>query len=156
MMRLPFRMRAPYLLSRGTQALDNACVLIETSVGLLKQAVDDINNPPPIGVYGFDVGQLGTYSVRARSSILEKPLREMKEARILGVELRASVWVQRSLKGDVCGAYKRGRLGGLLQGGRDFCLERLERIHGEFIVRSSSEVVFDDAVYGGVSLGCRR
>jgi hypothetical protein len=44
------------LLGRGTQSLDNTRVLIETGVGLLKQAVDDINNPPPIGVYGFDVG----------------------------------------------------------------------------------------------------
>jgi hypothetical protein len=56
MTRPPFSMYIPHLLGRGAQSLDNTRVLIETGVGLLKQAVDDINNPPPIGVYGFDVG----------------------------------------------------------------------------------------------------
>ena len=40
----------------GTQALDDPRVLVQTRVGLLKQAVDDINDRPPIAVYSFDVG----------------------------------------------------------------------------------------------------
>jgi hypothetical protein len=41
---------SPYLFACWAQSLDNARVLIETGIRLLKQAVDDINNPPPIGV----------------------------------------------------------------------------------------------------------
>jgi hypothetical protein len=94
-----------YLLSARAQTLHDASVLVQAGVGLLKQAVDDINNPPPIGVYRVDVGQLGTYSVRTRCSIFEKALREVKEARILGVELGADGRVERPLEPYVGRAY---------------------------------------------------
>lgn len=39
-----------HLLARRAQALDGASVLVQANVGLLKQAVDDINDAAPRGV----------------------------------------------------------------------------------------------------------
>ena len=45
-----------YLVRARADALYHARVLVQTRVRLLKQTVDDINDPPPIAVYSFDVG----------------------------------------------------------------------------------------------------
>jgi hypothetical protein len=148
----PLNLCLAYLLACRTQPLNQTRVLIETGIRLLKQAVDNINNPPPTGIYGFDVGKLGTYNVRARCSILEKALREMKEARILCIQLRANFGIQRPLEGDVCVAYSGSRARGRSKGFRDIFLQRLEGVHGEFTTRSSSEQTLKATGYSNVSL----
>ena len=93
-----------YLIAAWTQPFYHTRILIETGISLLKQAVDDINNPLPIAIYGVGVGKLRTYSVRTRRSVLEKALRKMKKSGILFVEGGPDFRVESALESYISAA----------------------------------------------------
>jgi len=135
--RLFFNQQSPSLHLAGSisylfpwaQPLDRTRKFVQSGVGALKQAVDDINNPCPVALYILDVTQGRTYVVRIRSRRPEKAARKREKPRILGVQGSAERGINGAVERQVLGGERSSAASGVDESGLDGGLEARKVVH---------------------------
>jgi hypothetical protein len=111
------------------QSLHGACELVQSGIGALKKAVDNVNDAGPVAFDILYIAQGRTYVVRVCCRRAEKATRKREKARILGVQGRAERWVDGPVKGEIFSSKRGGTACGIDKGGLNGCLKARKVVH---------------------------